>query len=40
MKVIKKDKKGNFLTCDGKLISSKSLKGTWGNNKCLVNSNE
>ena len=39
MKVIKKDKKGNFLTCDGKLISSKSLKGTWENNKCLVPSN-
>ena len=39
LKVIKKDKKGNFLTCEGKIISSKSLKGKWKNNKCLVNSN-
>lgn len=36
LKIIKKDKKGNFLTCDGKLISSKSLQGKWKNNKCLV----
>lgn len=40
MKIIKKDKKGNFLTCDGQIISSKSLKGKWKNNKCLVPSNE
>ena len=39
MKIIKKDKKGNFLTCEGKLISENSLKGKWKNNKCLVASN-
>ncbi|MFK8058835.1 MAG: hypothetical protein AB8B78_01980 [Polaribacter sp.] len=40
MKIIKKDKKGNFLTCDGKIISNESLKGKWENNKCLVLSNK
>ncbi len=39
LKVIKKDSKGDFLTCDGKLIPKESLKGKWKNNKCLVNSN-
>ena len=39
MKVIKKDKKGFFLTCDGVLISSEELKGKWKNKKCLVTSN-
>ena len=39
LKIIKKDKKGNFLTCKGAIISKKSLKGKWKNNKCLVNSN-
>ena len=39
LKVIKKDHKGNFLTCNNKLISLKSLKGKWKNNKCLVDSN-
>jgi hypothetical protein len=38
MKVIKKDAKGNFLTCDGKIISKEELKGKWKNKKCLVNS--
>lgn len=39
MKIIKKDSKGNFLTCDGIVISPKSLKGKWKNNKCLIASN-
>ncbi|WP_299014851.1 hypothetical protein [uncultured Polaribacter sp.] len=39
MRIIKKDKKGNFLTCSGNIISKQSLKGKWKNNKCLVNSN-
>ncbi|MCH2033702.1 MAG: hypothetical protein MK202_09300 [Tenacibaculum sp.] len=39
MKVIKKNISGQFLTCEGKIISSKSLIGKWKNNKCLVNSN-
>jgi len=39
MKIIKKDKKRRFLTCDGNLISKESLVGKWVNNKCLVKSN-
>ena len=39
LKIIKKDKKGNFLTCKGKIINKKELKGKWINNKCLVSSN-
>ncbi|QTE21538.1 DUF6973 domain-containing protein [Polaribacter cellanae] len=38
MKIIKKDKNGNFLTCDGKIIPKESLKGKWKNNKCLISS--
>ena len=38
MKIIKKDKEGNFLTCDGEIISKESLKGKWENNKCLKSS--
>jgi hypothetical protein len=40
MKIIKKDKNGRFLTCDGAEISPDSLKGKWKNNKCLVASNQ
>ena len=39
MKVIKKDKNGNFLTCNGDVIKAKSLQGKWKNTKCLVPSN-
>ena len=39
MKIIKKDKKGNFLTCEGVIIYLDELKGKWKNNKCLINSN-
>ncbi|TVZ56453.1 hypothetical protein OD91_1738 [Lutibacter sp. Hel_I_33_5] len=38
MKVIKKDERGNFLTCEGKTITPKSLQGKWKNDKCLVSS--
>lgn len=38
MKIIKKNKEGDFLTCDGNLISKESLKGKWENNKCLISS--
>lgn len=34
--VIKKDEYGNFLTCDGTIISMKEWKGKWGNPKCLI----
>jgi hypothetical protein len=37
-KVIKKDKKGSFLTCDGEVIDNEDLKGKWKNEKCLVSS--
>lgn len=40
MRIIKKDKKGRFLTCTGELIAPKDLKGKWKNNKCLVASNQ
>ncbi|MEO9571453.1 MAG: hypothetical protein ABJH82_14710 [Polaribacter sp.] len=40
MKVIKKDKNGSFLTCEGKTLTKEELKGKWKNNKCLVNSNK
>lgn len=39
MKIIKKNSKGKFLSCEGNVISEKSLKGKWENNKCLVPSN-
>lgn len=40
MKIIKKDKNGNFLTCNGQVIPNKELIGKWKNEKCLVNSNQ
>jgi hypothetical protein len=39
MKIIKKDKKGNFLTCKGEVINREQLKGKWKNSKCLIASN-
>jgi len=39
MKIIKKNKNGDYLTCEGEIISPKSLKGKWQNNKCLIASN-
>jgi hypothetical protein len=38
LKIIKKDKKGNFLTCKGEVIAQEELKGKWKNNKCLISS--
>jgi hypothetical protein len=38
-KIIKKDSKGNFLTCNNEIILHKSLKGKWENEKCLIPSN-
>ena len=40
MRIIRKDKEGHFLTCDGKIIGLESLKGTWKNKKCLVASDQ
>ena len=39
LKIIAKNKNGNFLDCKGEIIESGSLKAKWENNKCLVNSN-
>tara|TARA_R110002074_G_C12287917_1_gene643790 strand:+ start:17 stop:640 length:624 start_codon:yes stop_codon:yes gene_type:complete len=39
LKVVKKDSKKNYLTCEGTFISKKTLKRKWENNKCLVDSN-
>jgi len=39
LKIIRKTRKGEFLDCNGNIISSDSLKGQWINNKCLVPSN-
>lgn len=38
LKIIKKNKAGQFLDEKGMIISPESLKGKWVNNKCLVNS--
>ncbi|WP_158839860.1 DUF6973 domain-containing protein [Polaribacter sp. L3A8] len=37
-KIIKKDIKGNFLTCKGEVIAKEVLRGTWENSKCLISS--
>lgn len=39
-KIIKTDKQGNFLDCEGNVILLESFKGKWENKKCLVWSNE
>ncbi len=39
MRVIKKNTKGQYLTCNGNIISKKELQGKWINDKCLVPSN-
>ncbi len=38
MKILKKDEKGNFLTCDGMIIQKDALVGKWENEKCLISS--
>ncbi len=40
MKIILKDKNGNYLDCNYNIIPTDSLKHKWINNKCLVNSNQ
>lgn len=39
-KIIKKDKTGNFLDCEGEIITIEELKEKWENEKCLVGSDE
>jgi hypothetical protein len=38
LKIIKKDKKGMFLTCSGEKIPSSELQHKWINKKCVVSS--
>lgn len=38
MKVLMKDRSGNYLSCDGKIIDMNLWKGKWGIPKCLVGS--
>jgi hypothetical protein len=40
LKILKKDSRGNFLNCQGDVISEEELKGKWETAKCLVGSNE
>jgi|SRR4051812_25054042 hypothetical protein len=37
---IRKDKRGNYLTCNGELIDLHQWFGKWGVPKCLIKSNE
>ncbi len=37
--VIKKNKSGNYLNCEGEIINMEKWKGKWGIAKCLVKSN-
>jgi hypothetical protein len=39
MKILKKDKDKNYLTCDGAVIDPKKYLHQWNIPKCLVNSN-
>ncbi|MGI8893001.1 MAG: DUF6973 domain-containing protein [Bacteroidia bacterium] len=39
MMIIKKDKEGRFLNCQGEMIHTKDWRGFWNNNRCLVRSN-
>jgi hypothetical protein len=40
LRILKKDTAGNFLTCNGKVISATEYKGKWNVPKCMVNSNK
>ena len=36
MRILKKDQKGRFLSCNGQVIDPGLIKGKWENDKCLV----
>lgn len=40
LKILKKDNRGNFLDCQGDVISEEDLSGKWETPKCLVDSDE
>jgi hypothetical protein len=37
--IIKKNKSGQFVNCQGEIISNDEIKGKWNNPKCIVSSN-
>ena len=39
LRILKKDKEGNYMSCTGKILDSEELKNSWTNNKCIVPSN-
>jgi hypothetical protein len=40
LKILKKNSSGNFLDCQGDVISVEELIGKWETAKCLVDSDE
>lgn len=40
LKILKKNSRGNFLDCQGDVISEEELSGKWETAKCLVDSDE
>lgn len=36
--IIKRNKEGVYIDCEGTIISAEKIKGTWKNSKCLVGS--
>lgn len=38
LKVIKRDKNGNYLNCDNQILNLETLHSQWRNEKCLVSS--
>jgi len=39
LRILKKDKEGNYVSCSGEILTPEELKNSWTNNKCLVPSN-
>ncbi len=40
LKILKKNSRGNFLNCQGDVLSEEELSGKWETAKCLVDSDE
>ena len=38
--ILKKNKKGDFLKCNGELILPEEIKGKWETPKCIIESNK
>jgi len=39
MMIVKRNRNGFFLSCDGQIIGNNEWRGKWNNQRCLVNSN-